>query len=374
MRKALLVSTVSRQFTLFDRDNIRILKELGYEVHCAANFEDATPALDDLGIIKHHFDIQRSPYSLKNIKAFFQLLKIMKKERFDLVHCHAPMGGLLGRLCAQLTRTRPVLYTAHGFHFYKGAPLINNIIYKTIERIVAYWTDILITMNDEDYEAAKKFKLRFGGKVCFIPGVGVDIEAIHNVIVNRNNKRYEIGIPEDAFLILSIGELIPRKNHIQAIKSVAKVLLEKKDINLYYVICGRGKLLNELKQLCVNLGIQDNVKFLGYRNDIYEILKISDLFLFTSLQEGLPKALMEAMAAGLPVVATRIRGNVDLIKSEENGILVECGDVDSTALAIKKLYDNNELRNFYSNNNLEKIRMYDIQVVSKVMRNIYSSI
>ncbi|GMN99843.1 glycosyltransferase family 4 protein [Parageobacillus thermoglucosidasius] len=373
MRKALLVSTVSRQFTLFDRDNIRILKELGYEVHCAANFEDATPDLNSLGIVRHHFDIQRSPYSVKNIKAFFQLLRIMKTERFDLVHCHAPMGGVLGRLCAQLTGTRPVLYTAHGFHFYKGAPIINNLIYKNIERIAAHWTDCLLAMNREDYIAAQHFRLRDGGKVYYIPGVGVDTNAINNVQVDRRSKRRELGIPEDAFLIISIGELIKRKNHQQAIEAIAKLKQNGYD-KIYHVICGRGILMDELKALSENLGVSDRVCFLGYRNDIPEILKVSDLFVFTSFQEGLPKSVMEAMAAGLPIVATRIRGNIDLIEDGKNGLLVECGDVDSTIKSILELYNNEELRILMSKNNLNKIKNYDSEVVREKMDYIYKTV
>jgi glycosyltransferase involved in cell wall biosynthesis len=371
MRKVLLVSTVSRQFTLFDRDNIRILKELGYEVHCAANFEDATPALDSLGIVRHHFDIQRSPYSVKNIKAFFQLLRIMKAERFDLVHCHAPMGGLLGRLCAQLTGTRPVLYTAHGFHFYKGAPIINNLIYKNIERIVAHWTDCLLTMNKEDYSAARHFRLRDGGKVYYIPGVGVDTNAINYAQVDRRLKRRELNIPEDAFLIISIGELIKRKNHRQAIEAIAKLKHNGYD-RIYYAICGRGILMDELKALSQNLGVSDRVRFLGYRNDIPEILKVSDLFVFTSFQEGLPKSVMEAMAVGLPIVATKIRGNIDLIEDGKNGLLVECGDIESTFESIAKLYNNQEWRETMTRNNLEKIKNYDCAIVRGKMRKIYT--
>lgn len=370
MRKALLVSTVSRQFTLFDKDNIRILKELGYEVHCAANFEDATPDLDSLGIVRHHFDIQRSPYSFKNIKAFFQLLRIMKTERFDLVHCHAPMGGLLGRLCAQLTGTRPVLYTAHGFHFYKGAPLVNNLLYKTIEMIAARWTDGLITINSEDYTAAKSFKLRNKGEVYLIPGVGVDTEEISTTEINKVEKRKEIGVPADAFLIVSVGELNKNKNHKQVIEAI-NILTEDIKQHVYYVICGVGKEKANLEKLIDHYNLKGRTKILGYRSDIKEILKCADLFAFTSYREGLSKSLMESMAAGLPVIATRIRGNIDLIENEKNGILVDCEDIESTALAIERIYRSEKLRNHFSSNNIRKIKNYDIKIVNHAMRDIY---
>ncbi|MES9784486.1 glycosyltransferase family 4 protein [Bacillus thuringiensis] len=371
MKKALLVSTVSRQFTLFDQDNINILQELGYEVHCAANFNDATIALDKLNIIRHHIDIQRSPFSLVNIKAGYQLMKLMRKGNFDLVHCHAPMGGLLGRICAMLTKTKPVLYTAHGFHFYQGAPTINNLVYKGIERFAASCTDGLLTMNEEDYNAAKRFRLRKEGRVYYIPGVGVDTVAINEVKVERSLKRKEINVPEDAFLMLSIGELIERKNHKQAIKVLAELKKEGYD-QIYYAICGRGALIDELRELCDRSGVADRVIFLGYRTDITEILKVSDLFVFTSFQEGLPKSVMEAMAAGLPIVATKIRGNIDLIDNGKNGFLVECNDLKGTEEAIKKIYLDKEAQMAFSKNSLNKIKEHDTKVVKDIMLRIYS--
>ena len=175
MKRCLIVSTVSRQFTLFERGNIEVLKELGYEVHCVANYSDATEDLKELGIIEHNIDIQRSPFSLKNIKAYKQLRNIINSDKYDLIHCHSPMGGVLARLAAKKTRkinhTR-VIYTAHGFHFFKGAPLINWMLYYPVEKCLSKYTDCLITINQEDYNIArKKFKAR---KVELVNGIGVD--------------------------------------------------------------------------------------------------------------------------------------------------------------------------------------------------------
>jgi glycosyltransferase involved in cell wall biosynthesis len=371
-KKAAIISTVSRQFTLFEKENIRILKSLGYEVHCIANYEDASPELDSLGIIQHHIDIRRSPYSIYNIKAFFQLLKIMKKYKFDLVHCHSPMGGVLGRICAWLIGLKPVIYTAHGFHFYKGAPLINNIVYKNIERLLARITDVLITINKEDYEAAQKFKMRKNGKVYYVPGVGVDVEYIKRVEVDKSEKRKELGIPEDGFVLVSVGELIPRKNHSQVIKALSKI--DIRDKNIYYLIVGKGALELKLKKLSKKLNVADRVLFLGYRKDVIEILKASDLFIFPSRQEGLPKALMEAMACGLPVIATKIRGNVDLVDDGKNGILVDVNNIEQTRKAIIYLFEKKELRVNMSKYNQERIENNDIKHVIKLMNEIYGEV
>jgi glycosyltransferase involved in cell wall biosynthesis len=373
MKKILIVSTVSRQFYLFERGNIEVLKSLGYEVHAAANFSDANERLEGLDLVKHHFDIQRSPFSVKNLKAYRQLKSIIEAESFDVIHCHSPMGGVIGRLVANTLRVPKVLYTAHGFHFYKGAPFINNLIYKNIEQLLAKKTDILLTMNEEDFKQANKFNLKNQGEVVYIPGVGVDTRSIVNCKVNTIDKREELGIPNDAFLVISIGELIDRKNHKQGLEAIA--LLKKMGVkNLHYAICGQGILKEELQALSTALGIEEHVHFLGYRNDIVELLKISDLFLFPSIQEGLPKSVMESMAAGLPVIATNIRGNTDLIEDELNGFIVNIGDVNATALAIEKIYENKKMSSEMSKSNLNKIKEFDIDNVNRIMRNIYNSI
>lgn len=374
MKKALIVSTVSRQFTLFERENINILIEMGYEVHCAANYNDANDDLKELDIKKHHIDIQRSPFSFKQIKAFFQLKKLMNEQRFNLIHCHAPMGGVLGRVCAKVTNTNKVIYTAHGFHFYKGAPIVNNIIYKNIEKLMARYTDILITMNNEDYEIAKKFKLKPNGRVVKIPGVGVDTEGIKSIIVDKEKIRKEIEIPKEAFLMLSVGELIPRKNHIQVIKALSKLVNEKNRKDIYYVICGRGILLNKLKEKCIELNVEKNVKFLGYRKDVYKIMKSSDIFIFPSLQEGLPKSVMEAMSAGMPIIASEIRGNIDLIENNKNGFLVDEKNSESFFEKINQLYVDRKKCIEFGNRNLNIIKNYDINEVNKIMKKVYGDI
>ena len=287
---------------------------MGYEVHYATNYQqedmyaDAPQRIRNAGVILHQIDFVRSPYLVSaNIKAYRQLKDLMKEERFDGVHCHTPMAGVLARLAANATHTRPVLYTAHGFHFYKGCPIQNKLIYETAERFMARYTDALITINEEDYQAAQTFALR--GKAYKIPGVGVDVEKIQNMQVDRAEKRKELGVPEDAFVVISVGELIHRKNHIAVIRALKNINIQK----LYYVICGSGKLDAYLKEEVKKLGIEDKVLFAGFRSDVIELMDSADLFCFPSLQEGLPVALMEAMAVGMPCIASKIRGNVDLL-------------------------------------------------------------
>lgn len=367
MKKILIVSTVSRQFYLFEQGNIEVLKSLGYEIHAAANYSDANERLDTLDIIRHHFDIERSPFSLNNIKAYRQLIKLMKLESFDVVHCHSPMGGVLARLAVKAVGISSVMYTAHGFHFYKGAPLINWLLYYPVEKYLSKYTDVLITINKEDYQRAQKFKAK---KVVYVPGIGVDTNKFIRVSSNREKKREQLGIPKDTVVLLSIGEMIKRKNHETALRALAKIESQ----NFLYLICGRGQLEDYLKNLSKNLGIEEKVRFLGYRNDIPEICAASDVLLFPSYQEGLPVSVMEAMSVGLPIICSDIRGNTDLIEDGKGGYLVNPNDIDGFAKFIKKLIEDNDMRKIMGKRNLEKIKLFDKDVVKKRMKGLYSGL
>ncbi len=367
MKKILIVSTVSRQFYLFEQGNIEVLKSLGYEIHAAANFSDANERLDALDIIRHPFDIQRSPFSLKNIKAYKQLKRIMKSEDFDAIHCHSPMGGVLARLAARSLGISSVIYTAHGFHFYKGAPITNWLFYYPVEKFLSRYTEVLITINEEDYGAAKKFKAK---KVVRVPGIGIDTNKFNNMALNKGKKRKELGISNDAVVLLSIGEMIKRKNHETVLKALAKI----NDLNFIYLICGKGELESYLSGLTRSLGLESKVRFLGYRNDIPEICMVSDLFVFPSYQEGLPVSTMEAMAAGLPVVCSSIRGNTDLIEDGKNGYLIEPDNVNGFTHSIEKLIRVDKLSRYMGNNNLEKVKQFDKGIIKEKMAEIYTSI
>ena len=367
MKKILIVSTVSRQFYLFEQGNIEILKSLGYEVHAAANFNDANERLESLNIVKHHFDIERSPFTLKNIKAYMQLKKIVDSEKFDAIHCHSPMGGVIGRLVSKTARVKNVLYTAHGFHFYKGSPLLNWIAYYPIEKYMSKYTNHLITINQEDFKISEKFKAQNNH---YVPGIGVDTSKFDYSNDERITKRNELGIDKNSIVLLSIGEMIKRKNHETALRALSKI--ENRDF--IYLVCGQGEMEGYLKHLSISLEIEKQVRFLGYRNDIKEICIASDVFIFPSYQEGLPVSVMEAMSAGLPIIASEIRGNTDLIINGEGGYLLEPEDVVGFAKYIDKLIKNKELRKRMSENNKVQVKRYDKNIVKEEMRKIYDTL
>lgn len=372
MKKFLIVAHYSRFLVQFELNDVRLLQSMGYEVHYATNYEhedmyaDAVRVIREHGVILHQIDFVRSPYNvIANEKAYQQLKELMRMEQFDGIHCHTPMAGALARLAANATGTKPVLYTAHGFHFYKGCPLKNKLIYQTAETFLARYTDAQITINREDFAAAQKFPLR--GKAYYVPGIGVDVKKISSVQVDRATKRAELGIPQDAFVFITVGELIPRKNQELLIRAFSNANVT----NAQLLICGSGREKEHLEQRMHELKIADKVHLLGFRQDIYELLKCSDAFVFPSKQEGLPVALMEAMAAGLPCIASRIRGNVDLLP--DSRYLFEASD-ESTLCQLLKDAANGVQTEQECAQNREMLKRYDIENVSKEMRSIYSAV
>lgn len=366
MKKVLFTATVVKtHINVFHLPYLKWFKEQGYEVHVAAkndfvNEPCIIPNCDKF----YDINFARFPFSKTNIKAYKQLKKIIKENNYDIIHCHTPVAGVLTRLAARNSKDTTVIYTAHGFHFFKGAPLLNWLIYYPVERFCAKFTDKLITINKEDYERAQYFKLRKNGKVYYVPGVGIDIEKIRNTKVDVQQKKKELGIPKKIPVLLSVGELIKRKNHETVLKALSKL----KNYDFVYLICGRGILAEYLQEQVKQLALTDKVKFLGFRKDIAELCKTADLFIFPSYQEGLPVALMEAMAADLLAIASNVRGNRDLI-SKEN--LFEPDDADALVRIIEKLLDNieNSKRSKVEYKNLEQ---YSLKNVLKQMAEIYT--
>lgn len=393
-KKALLVTTVSGFIPQFEMNNVHILQNMGYEVHYAANYN--TPSygkdnhrLDCTGIIQHQVDFVRSPLKPANIKVYRQLLHLMRREQFDLVHCHTPMGGVMARLAAHHTHTAPVIYTAHGFHFFKGALWINWIFYYPVERFLSRYTDQQICINQEDYQHAKAhFHAKY---VDYIPGVGIDLSKIHKLDkLSIKNKKLELGLPIDKLIIISSGELIKRKNHESAIRAIAKIkkqYIEKNHTSpkLHYAICGHGELNDYLHNLIQSLNVADMVSLLGYREDMLNIYQIADIFLFPSYQEGLPIALLEAMACGLPVICSDIRGNQDLmgepisvsrnLKMCRGGIMVHsAGNIDAIAEAITSVQTAQYNLPLLGHENALTAQNFNIENVSSKMELIYKRI
>ena len=379
MKKVLIVASVASMIDQFNVPNIELLQSMGYEVHIACNFEKGSTCnseriqklkkrLLEMGVKYYQIDFSRSVVNMKeHIRAYNQLNILVKKNQYTFMHCHSPIGGVIGRIVAHQNKVK-VIYTAHGFHFFDGAPLKNWLVFYPIEKFFSRWTDVLITINKEDYTRAKK-KLH-AKKVEYIPGVGVDIEKFAGNQVGVKKKRQELGIDEETIILLSVGELNANKNHSIVIKALA----EMKDEKLHYFIAGKGKLKEELLRLAKKLGVEKQVHLLGFRSDIAELMKVADIYILPSLREGLNVSLMEAMASGLSCIASEIRGNRDLIENNKNGYLCDAGNVKSYVRVIQSLANRVEIRKLYGQSSRKKIKKFDKVQVCNRMRKIYGEL
>jgi glycosyltransferase involved in cell wall biosynthesis len=311
----------------------------------------------------------RNPFAIKdNWTAYKNTCKFLREHpEIEVIHCNTPVGGIVGRLSGRKFKKK-VIYTVHGFHFYKGAPLINRTVFKWLEQWLAHYTDAIITINHEDFEAAQRLHYKKGGQAYYVHGVGVNLEVFNDVVVDRKEKLSEFGIPVDASVGIVVGDLNDNKNVGTIIKAIPKV-----KGNFHVLICGVGPNKDSIEELATRLGFADRVHLLGFRKDVKELLKASDLYLFASKREGLPRSTMEAMASGLPCVVSDIRGNRDLI-DEKGGFLIGVKDVEGYAKAINNLLDSSEMRERMGDYNKEKILEFDIKNVRKQMINVFQDI
>ncbi len=382
-KQALCIASVASNLDNFSRDNVNILQRLGYEVTLAANFhskedinsqEKIDAFAKEMRAKKAHvvdIDFTRNPKKIRMlIRSVRQVSRILKR-RFDLVHCHSPICAAIVRIEAIRHRRKHgmrVFYTAHGFHFYKGAPLQNWLLYYPVEWLCSWWTDVLITINKEDYHRAKKGL--HAGKTVYVPGIGIDLEKFHSGTHTGANKRKELGLESSDIMLLSVGELRKRKNHEAVIRAIYE--LENPDVK--YFICGIGALKSYLISLIQELRLEEQVKLLGYRTDISELCQAADLFVFPSLREGLPVALMEAIACKTPVVCSRIRGNTDLVL--DNRCLFDGKDIKSLVDVLKWSVSNRKdtqatMKKIVCRN-YEHLKRYEKKTVCKKMEKVFT--
>ena len=375
MKKVLFVATVVKTHIMeFHVPYLKMFKEMGWETAVAAKNDYENPSDCTIPYCDTYYDIpfERNPLKIGNLNAYKKLERVINDGKYDIIHCHTPVGAMLTRLAGRQVRKKgtQVFYTAHGFHFYKGAPMINWLLYYPVEKWLSRYTDVLITINKEDYMRAKKFAAE---KVLYIPGVGVDLKKFQTSNEEHEKKHKwlcsEYDIPQDAMILLSVGEVNKNKNHKVVIEALGKLKCK----NIYYVICGRGPLTKEYKLLIQKLNLGKQVILAGYRTDVVEFYKAADVFVFPSFREGLPVSVMEAMASGLPIIATRIRGSSDIVKECVNGILLNPDDVDGFANAIDRFTDTNMIKKI-SSKNAEEAKKYDLSMVVRLYKRAYLSV
>ena len=364
VKKVLFTATVDSHILQFHIPYLKMFKDMGYETYVATNSDEAIPYCDK----KYKISFERSPFKLNNLKAIKQLKKVVEEEKFDIIHCHTPMGSVVTRLASKHARkaygTR-VIYTAHGFHFYKGAPKINWLIFYPVEKYLSKYTDDLITINNEDYELAiKKFKAK---RTHYVPGVGVDPKKFDFELSQeeRHELRKSLGIKDDDFVMIFPARLDKNKNQILLIEFMKRVL--KKYSNVHLLLPG----VDETNGFCEKIIVEEkitNIHLLGYRKDIPKLLKISDLALSSSKREGLGLNLIEAIYCGLPVLALDNRGHRDIIVNGQNGYIISQKDPINELLYFFTEKINNG-KKFKTNK--KTIDRFLIDNVMKKMKKIY---
>lgn len=362
--KILYITTVGGT-TCFFKYLIKTLLEQNITVDIASNIT-ASPVPEEYrewGCHIFPLSCTRSPMDKNNFNAIKEIKKIVNQNHYDIIHCHTPIAAVCTRIACRKARKQgsKVYYTAHGFHFHKGAPKESWLLYYPIERLCACWTDVLITINRQDFSLAKrKMKAK---SVTYVPGVGIDVGRFSNTPVNRAQKRLGLYVPENTFLLLSVGELNDNKNHEIVIRALSKL----HDPKIHYIIAGNGYLEEHLNNLAKRLGVKKQVHLLGYRKDVDELYQVSDAYIHPSLREGLPVTIMEAMASKIPVICSNIRGCQELIKKE---FLFSPRDLIDVTEKIQKIRISTNIDEIV-NTNYSRLQKYDNYHVTKKILKLY---
>lgn len=379
-KKVLMVATVASMIGQFNMNNIKILQNKGFIVYVACDFKDLSvwnikrinafiKDLEKLNIKYYQIDFPRNPLKIiKIFKALKQMEKLILKEKINIIHCHTPVAGVISRVIGHKLNIK-VIYTVHGFHFYKGAPKLNWLVYYPIEKFLSRWTNLLITINKEDYKIAlEKFH---AASVFYIPGVGIDMSKF-NSNRKKGSIRKEFNIDKSDILLLSVGELSRRKNQ----KIVLDALRDIKDTRLKYFIVGQGDLKQYYEKIVIEYKLERQVFLLGFRTDISDLCNEADVFVFPSKQEGLPVALMEAIACKCPVIVSSIRGNVDLIS--KNTFCFAPTDEKKLLNYLKVLLDIDEsIDEFFCKDiewNYNHLKLFSEDNINSLMEKIYGDI
>ena len=364
-KKVLMVSTTDNMIWQFLVPHIKYMEENGATVECAcAKTGFWFDELASNGLKLHEISFARSPLNPKNLKGYKQLKKLQKENQYDIIYCQQPVGGVMGRLVAKKFK-KPCIYVAHGFHFLKGGSKIKNLIFKTIEKHFAKHTTALVTINNEDYEASKGWKAKHIYKVN---GIGVDLSKYKpNTKLDTKAFKESLGFEKDDFIVTSIGELNENKNTYQILDVIKNIKNDK----IKYLIVGQGPLKEQMEEFIKANNLENRIKLVGFRKDIQDILTISNVYIMPSHREGLSRSMMEAMCFGLPVVASRIRGNTDLVGENEGGILCEKCDKEAYKNAILQIFESKTLQKQYKDRNISFVKNFDIDIVLKQFEDIY---
>lgn len=368
--KILFITTISNTINAFLIPHIKMLINQGHQVDVAFNIQqEVDQEIVNLGCKIHIVEFKRSPLSKGNYYAYKDLKKILESEKYDLIHTHTPVASAISRLACKGVRNVKVIYTAHGFHFHKGASVKNWLIYYPIEKYLSKYTDCLITINEEDYRTAIDRKFKSKG-IKIVHGMGVDLNIFEpQTIEKRNSVRKDYGYSEDDFILFYAAELNSNKHQGLLIDTIST--LKNRIPNIKLLLAGSGVLEEQYKEQARDLKLNKNIEFLGFRSDVKDLLTLSDIAVASSKREGLPVNVMEAMATGLPLVVTNVRGHRDLVQNDVNGYVVGLDDTEGFSNSIEKLYNDRKLRNQLGSKSIELVKKYSLENVIGEMEEIY---
>lgn len=369
MKRMLIIANNDGFHRNFHLPYIKMFSEMGYLVDLASNGEDKFDYCSN----KFNISFARTPLQFKNIKAYFQMRDILKNNFYNIIYCNTPVPSAITRIAAIKTRKNgsKIIYSAHGFSFYDGEGKAKKNIFLVIEKLLANITDCIITMNNEDYYNCIKHK--FNSKIINVNGVGIQMnEFLPATLEEKNEIRMKNGYSENDFILIYPAELTARKNQTLLFNIVDK--LKNRNSNIKLLLPGKGKLQEEYQEQVKKMGLESEIEFLGYRKDIPNLLRMSDLLVASSRTEGLPINIIEAMSIGLPIVATKVRGHVDLIEQDKHGFLFDLNNINDAVESIIKLYNNKDLYNYMKINAIEKSKKYDFEKVKNEYLEILNSL
>lgn len=371
MKKALIVATVGGFLSQFEMNDVRLLQQNGYEVHYASNLDNPmypldVEALKAQGVVLHQTAFSKNPAKLKqHFRVYRALKRLIEQEQIDLVHCHTPVGGVLARLAARFAhRDVFVIYTAHGFHFYTGAPL-KNWLYYPIERLLARWTDRLITINREDYARAQTFHYKPHGCAVKIAGVGLNLRRFYPQSDRQAARE------TDVFRLITVGEVNRNKNLEVVLRALAKL----RDPRIRYTFYGGGKSVDYILSVARECGLEEVVRYGGVCTHPEDVLQSAHMFVFPSVREGLGMAALEALACGIPVLALDNRGTREYMRDGVNGFVCKENSVDAFAEKISQavsLYEKGLFLQTFPAEKVSDVSAFALCETEKIMKGVYA--
>ena len=365
MTKVLFISNHAG-FSKFNTPYIKYLRDKNIVVH------NASPGVEiDSADIQFDIPITRSPISVNNFRAFLMLFSICKNNRYDLIHCHTPTGGLLGRLIKIFFPKTRILYTAHGFHFFKNSSFLSWLIFFPVEYLLSYLTDCIVTINEEDYNLSIKYLK--ASENFKINGVGIDLHRFIYSAPSRLMLRESLGIHNNDFVFIYVAQLIKRKNHEFIIDAYSNALL---DSRVKFLFVGDGPLRSKLEKSVADLGLSDKIIFSGYVSNVEQYYSAADALVSVSNQEGFGINLVEGLACGLPFIASNVRGHRDIHLLVNNNLLYELGNSSDFLNSLFKIMDFKMLdsspisQSICSNNSRQFCQSLSVSEMAKVYNNL----